>query len=119
MCIRDSHVYIVTAGEVPSWLPLDGAAAVDGAPLQAHALKPPLRQPVALPLRPLVAHARAHGERGADGGDGDGGGDDGRLIVVPHAAIFPNASAQLPTFNSNAILAALPARQAELAARKG
>ena len=105
---RVRHVYIVTAGEVPSWLPLDGAAAVDGAPLQAHALRPPLRQPVALPLRPLVAHAREHGERMADGGDGDGGGDDGRLIVVPHAAIFPNASAQLPTFNSNAILAALP-----------
>ena len=60
---RVRHVYIVTAGEVPSWLPLDGAAAVDGTPLPARALRPPLRQPVAPPLRPLVAHARAHGER--------------------------------------------------------
>ena len=93
---------------MPSWLPLDGASAVDGTPLQARALKPPLRQPVALPLRPLVARARAHGERAANGADGDGGDVDGRLIVVPHAAIFPNASAQLPTFNSNAIPAALP-----------
>ena len=46
------------------------------------------------------------GQRGGEGGAAEGGAAEGRrLFLVPHAAIFPEAEKELPTFNSNAILA--------------
>ena len=102
------HVYIVSSGEVPSFLPAHAFRPVDTT--EASSTDPTCgaavgftRMPISMPLKPLVERSR----RGRSAGGPIGGGEESRLFVVPHAAIFPDAAAELPTFNSNAILCSL------------
>jgi len=102
------HVYIVSSGEVPSFLPAHAFRPVDMT--EASSTDPTCgaavgftRTPISMHLKPLVERSR----RGRSAGGPIGGGEESRLFVVPHAAIFPDAAAELPTFNSNAILCSL------------
>lgn len=115
------NVYIVTSGEIPSWLPkhrlqpvgpgadvaASGAAADEAT--SCHARSGFTKTTLSMPLQPLISASD-----GSGGNDVDRADDlryalagDKRLFVVPHSAIFPDPSIELPTFNSNAILAVL------------
>ena len=109
---RVRHVYIVSSGEVPSFLPAHEFRPVESA--AASSVDPTCgaaagftRTSISIPLRPLVERSR-RGRPARGGGESLlGGGEASRLFVVPHAAIFPEPEAELPTFNSNGILCSL------------
>ena len=88
MSIR--NVYIVTSGEVPRWLtPWFGALTPDESPFTQRPLNTSLRSLIdECAGRP--GHARS-----------------GQLILHPYRSLFSDPVHELPTFNSNAILATL------------
>ena len=91
------HVYIVSAGEEPSFL----SPLLRDAPAAADDGKRGTWRSVA--LTELVRSARG---RAAETTAAALAARGSRLYIVPHKDIFP-APADLPTFNSNAVLAAL------------
>ena len=145
------HVYVVSSGEIPSFLPRDklrpvrrarrtSAGAVDGSDVRnssSDSTAKPCQnvsgqqragsrlfthEMLGMPLQPLVhasRDARSHAQLAHASRDTrrrarrqpahrvTAGGHSSRLFVVPHHVIFPRPEAELPTFNSNAILACL------------
>ena len=90
------NVYIVTSGELPSWLlpwmgdvPSEVAASLF------------TREPLRASLQPLVDECQGHKARPLERERPRS------LYLYPHRALFPDAAHELPTFNSNAILATL------------
>ena len=130
------HVYIVTSGELPSWLPTHSLRPVGPRARRranrtarggredertCHAIGGFTTTTLSTPLEPLIRLSRRRERRGRPGAAGGeaaaaagvasaaferpAGGR--RLFIVPHSALFPAPSLELPTFNSNAILAVL------------
>ena len=89
------NVYVVTGGELPSWL-LPFLGDVPSAVRTSLFTHAPLRAP----LQPLVDACRGITTR-------DGEVRPRSLYLYPHRSFFPDPARELPTFNSNAILAAL------------
>ncbi|KAL1520015.1 hypothetical protein AB1Y20_023495 [Prymnesium parvum] len=82
------HVYVVTSGEVPAFVGGGGAEGFTDRVLS-------------VPLQGLLDRC------GRQGGRRPVGGERRRLFIVPHAALFSDQEMELPTFNSNAVLAAI------------
>ena len=132
------HVYIVTSGEIPSWLPSHrlepvgstplaeqqqqhhhrAGSSLPGTPQQAscHTRNGFTRTTLSMPLEPLVAASGGHStatwhaafsSTSTSTFSSSTLSSDRKLFVVPHSAIFPEPSRELPTFNSNSILCAL------------
>lgn len=89
------NVYIVTSGELPSWL-LPWLGEVPSEVQSTLFTDRPLRAP----LQPLVDECQGVANR-------RGWVRPRSLFLYPHRALFPQPSRELPTFNSNAILATL------------
>ena len=89
------NVYIVTSGELPSWL-LPWLGDVPSGVWSSRFT----REPLYAPLQPLVDECQGVKSR-------PGQVRNRSLYLFPHRAFFPDAARELPTFNSNAILTAL------------
>ena len=89
------NVYIVTSGELPPWL-LPWLGDVPSGVRSALYTTVPLRAP----LQPLVDECQGVKTR-------RGWAPPRSLYLYPHRSLFPDAARELPTFNSNAILATL------------
>ena len=99
------HIYVVTSGEIPTWLlpfgelrPIgpDGTIADDTCHTNNGFTTTALSMPLETLLPPTAfapTFALPAGGR--------------RLFIVPHRILFPSAETELPTFNSNAILCVL------------
>ena len=125
------HVYIVTSGEIPSFLPMHELRAVgrrdpsassnytDDAPssstadgswranrsVSCHARHGFTRTTLAMPLEGLIESSGGGAHLRASR---DGVARRRRMLyIVPHAALFPAPAEELPTFNSNGILCVL------------
>ncbi len=97
------HVYLLTSGEIPSWLPAD-LRALDGSPRGASPRF--TEEMVWTPLAPLLERARPV-NRELAAALAAAGGDERKLFIVPHSSSFPEPAAELPTFNSNAVLSTI------------
>ena len=92
------NVYIVTSGELPPWL-LPWLGDVPNDVRSSLFTRTPLRAP----LQPLVDECQGRAWRASHGHAVRAR----SLYVYPHNAFFPEPLRALPTYNSNAILAAL------------
>ena len=118
------NVYIVTSGEIPSWLPAhqlrpvgpgavnatvagfasDAAADDDGARTSCHARHGFTRTVLSMPLDGLIAASGGGAAHLRHRPPPPLGSTRRRLFVVPHSALFPAPARELPTFNSNGVL---------------
>ena len=89
------NVYVVTSGEVPPWL----LPWLGDVPAQVRS-SCFTDEPLSAPLQPLVDKCQGVERR-------QGPVPPRRLYLYPHRQLFSDAAHELPTFNSNAILAVL------------
>jgi hypothetical protein len=105
------NVYIVTSGEIPSFLPVQRLHPVGahdtnstgddrGGSASCHVQDGFTTTTLSMPLRPLIEASGGSTAR-------HGGGMNRKLFIVPHSALFPAPAEELPTFNSNSILAVI------------
>ena len=109
------NVYIVTGGEIPSFLPAHelqpvGRQAIDDRggnhSWSCHVHESFTRTSLAMPLEPLIVASGGKAHLPTASTLPPYGRQKRQLFIVPHSTIFPQPR-DLPTFNSNAILCAV------------